>query len=64
MRIPRLSTLCPALRKNLGAAGISYLGAGMAFLAVAASGQRAFLGVGCAFIGMGIAFIVRGRRGR
>ena len=62
MRIPRLSTLCPPPARNLRAAGISYLGSGAAFLAVAASGQPAFLGVGCAFIGLGIAFIVRGRK--
>jgi hypothetical protein len=61
MRIPRLSTLCPPPGKNLRAAGFSYLGSGTAFLAVAASGQPAFLGVGCAFIGIGIAFIARGR---
>ncbi len=62
MRIPRLSTPCPPSGKNLRAAGIGYLGTGAAFLAVAASGQPAFMGVGFAFIGLGIAFIARGRK--
>jgi hypothetical protein len=63
MRIPRLSTLCPPPGKNLRAAGFSYLGAGAAFLAVAAAGQPSFTGVGCAFIGLGVAFLARARKG-
>lgn len=50
--------------KNLKGAGISYLGAGVAFLAVAASGQLAFLGVGLALIGLGIAFLAKSRNDR
>ena len=48
--------------QNLKGAGFGYLGAGMAFLGVAASGQLAFLGVGMAFIGLGIAFLAQSRR--
>jgi hypothetical protein len=48
--------------RKLKGAGISYLGAGAAFFAVAASGQPAFLGVGLAFIGLGIAFIAKSRK--
>ena len=51
--------------RNLRAAGISYLGAGCAFLSVAwFAHQPGFLGVGCAFVGLGAAWIVRGRDGR
>ncbi|HQY49849.1 MAG TPA: hypothetical protein PL007_05730 [Thermomonas sp.] len=49
-------------RKQLQGAGLGYLGAGIAFLVVAASGQPAFLGVGMAFIGLGIAFIAKARK--
>lgn len=48
--------------KKLKGAGISYLGSGVAFLAVAASGQPAFLGVGMAMIGLGIAFLAKSRK--
>lgn len=50
-------------RNRLKGAGISYLGIGAAFLAIAASGQSAFLGVGLALIGLGIVFLARSRRG-
>jgi hypothetical protein len=48
--------------KKLKGAGISYLGSGVAFLALAASGQTAFLGVGMAMIGLGIAFLAKSRK--
>jgi hypothetical protein len=44
------------------ASGISFLSIGIAFMAVAASGQHSFLGVGMAFIGLGIAFIAKARK--
>lgn len=46
-------------RNRLKGAAISYLGVGAAFLAIAASGQLAFLGVGLALIGLGIVFLAR-----
>ena len=50
-------------RNRLKGAGISYLSIGAAFLAIAASGQSAFLGVGLALIGLGIVFLARSRGG-
>ena len=52
-----------APRNRLKGAGLSYLGCGAAFLAVAASGQAAFLGVGLALVGLGIVFLARARAG-
>ena len=50
-------------RNRLKGAGISYLGIGAAFLAIAASGQSAFLGVGLAMIGLCVVFLARSRGG-
>ena len=50
-------------RNRLKGAGISYLGIGAAFLAIAASGQSAVLGVGLAMIGLGVVFLARSRGG-
>lgn len=50
-------------RNRIKGAGISYLGIGAAFLAIAASGQSAFLGVGLAMIGLGVVFLARSRGG-
>lgn len=48
--------------RNLEGAGISWLGAGLAFVAIGASGQTAFLGVGLAFLGLGIGALVKSRK--
>ena len=42
---------------------LAQFGIGVAFLALAASGQQAFLGVGLAFVGLGVGVLVRSRRG-
>jgi hypothetical protein len=45
------------------AAGLAFLGCGVAFLAVAlTTGQYAFLGVGPAMLALGIVFLARSRR--
>lgn len=49
-------------RNRLKGAGASYLGVGVAFLAVAASGQTAFLGVGLVFVVLGFAALARARK--
>lgn len=60
-----MPTACNPARRDLRGAGISYLGAGIAFLAVAWFGhQPAFTGVGFAFIGLGLAWLIRGRGDR
>lgn len=48
--------------QNLKGGGIAFLGSGLAFLGVAASGQLAFLGVGAAMIAIGVAFLVKSRK--
>ncbi|WP_256645942.1 hypothetical protein [Thermomonas paludicola] len=48
--------------RNLKGAGIGWLGSGIAFVAIGASGQTAFLGVGLAFLGLGIGAIVQSRK--
>lgn len=48
--------------RNLKGGGIAFLGSGLAFLGVAASGQLAFLGVGAAMIAIGVAFLVKSRK--
>lgn len=59
------STRCKPAGKDLRAAGISYLGSGIAFLAVAWLAQQpAFTGVGFAMVGLGLAWLLRGRSGR
>lgn len=59
------STSCKPAGSNLRAAGISYLGSGVAFLAVAwLAHQPAFSGVGFAMVGLGLAWLLRGRGGR
>ncbi|MCR6686139.1 hypothetical protein [Pseudoxanthomonas sp.] len=50
--------------RHSGAAGGGFIGVGTAFVAIAASGQPALLGVGMAFLGLGIVFLARGRRTR
>ena len=42
--------------------GLAFLGSGVAFLGVAASGQPAFLGVAMAMIALGIVFIGKSRK--
>lgn len=52
-------------RNRLKGAGASYLGVGVAFvafLAIAASGQAAFLGVGVVFLVLGIAALAKARK--
>lgn len=48
--------------KKFKGAGAGYFGVGVAFLAIALSGQTSFMGVGMAFIGMGIVFMVKSRK--
>ena len=48
--------------KNLKGGGLAFLGSGVAFLGVAASGQPAFLGVAMAMIALGIVFIGKSRK--
>ena len=43
---------------------IPFLGIGTAFVALGASGQRAFLAIGLAFLAIGTALLVRGRNAR
>ncbi len=50
-------------RKNLKGAGAGFIGVGVAFLAIAISGQMAFMGVGTAFIALGIVFLAKSRQG-
>jgi len=51
-------------QQNPRAAGMSFLGAGVAFTALSqAHGLSAFLGVGMAFLGLSVASLVRSRRG-
>lgn len=49
-------------RNRLKGTGLSYLGIGAAFLAVAASGQTAFLGVGLVFVVLGFAALAKARK--
>jgi uncharacterized membrane protein HdeD (DUF308 family) len=44
--------------------GIALLAVGVAFFALGASGQRAYLPIGLAFVVIGIVFIVRRRGSR
>ncbi len=44
--------------------GCAFLATGVAFLALGASGQRAYLPIGLAFVVIGIVFIVRRRGSR
>lgn len=44
-------------------AGLPFLAAGIAFIAVSFTGQAAFLGVGLGLVGMGFAFALPARRG-
>lgn len=48
--------------KNLKGGGLAFLGCGVAFLGVAASGQPAFLGVALAMIGVGVVFLGKSRQ--
>ena len=50
-------------RKNQKGAGAGFICVGVAFLAIAMSGQTAFIGVGMAFIALGIVFLAKSRRG-
>jgi hypothetical protein len=43
--------------------GLPFLIIGLAFLALGASGRRAFLAIGLAFLALGIVFMVRQRSG-
>lgn len=49
--------------KNLKGAGAGFLGVGVAFLAIAMTGQIAFIGVGMAFLALGIVFLAKSRKG-
>ena len=44
-----------ATPRDLRGPGMGYLGVGAAFIAIAASGQPAFTGVGFAFLGLALA---------
>ena len=48
--------------KNLTNTAFGYLAIGIAFLAVASSGQAAFTGVGFAFIGLALVFMAKSRK--
>ena len=50
-------------KKNLKGAGTAFLGVGVAFMAIAMTGQFAFLGVGTAFFVLGIVFLAKSRKG-
>lgn len=43
--------------------GLSFPGVGAAFVAIAASGQTAFLGLGVVFVVLGAVFLARRRKG-
>ena len=45
-----------------GASGLVFLVAGLAFIAIGSSGQRAFLFIGAAFLVLGLVSLVRQRR--
>jgi hypothetical protein len=48
---------------RLQSAGLSFPCVGAAFVAIAASGQPAFLGVGVVFVVLGTVFLARRRKG-
>jgi hypothetical protein len=52
--------MCPS--RNLKGIGFAHLCTGTAFLAVAADGQKPFLGTGLAFLGLGLAYLAKSRR--
>ncbi len=49
-------------RKILKGAGIAFLTIGIAFMALAFTGQPAFPGVGAAFLPLGIVFLAKSRK--
>ena len=49
--------------KNLKGAGAAFLGVGVAFMAIAMTGQITFIGVGTAFLALGIVFLAKSRKG-
>ncbi len=55
--------MTPQTPRPSPAAGLGFLGVGLAFLAIGIGGQPAFIGVGGAFLALGIALMAR-RRGR
>ncbi len=48
--------------KPAGTPGIVFIALGAAFVAIGASGQRAFLAIGVAFLAVGFVIFFRGRR--
>jgi hypothetical protein len=42
--------------------GLPFLVMGLAFVAIGASGQRAFLGIGTAFLAIGLVMLMREKR--
>ena len=42
--------------------GVPFIVMGLAFLAIGASGQRAFFGIGAAFLAIGLVFVMREKR--
>jgi hypothetical protein len=50
-----------ATPRQLRGAGMGYLGVGAAFIAMSATGQPAFAGVGFAFLGLALVFFAKGR---
>ena len=44
------------------ASGSTFLGPGVAFMGIAASGQSAFWGVGMTFLTLGIVFLAKARK--
>ncbi len=69
------TTFCTALNKRVPstvyrmkteqptkASGSTFLGPGVAFMGIAASGQSAFWGVGMTFLTLGIVFLAKARK--
>ena len=50
--------------RQLRGAAAGYLGVGAAFIAISASGQPAFAGVGFAFLGLALVFFAKARGSR
>jgi len=50
--------------RGLRGAGMGYLEVGAAFIAISATGQPAFTGVGFAFLGLALVFFTKARRSR
>ena len=49
--------------RDRNAAGVAFVGVGIAFIAIGASGRSAFIAIGMVFLVIGLAAFVRAHRG-